>query len=73
MIRFGGSEEPCAYVSLMSIGQLGVEENKRHSKAIMDELEKLGIPSSRVYIYFQDALPFEVGFNKTTFADILKI
>jgi hypothetical protein len=57
----------------MSIGQLGVEENKKHSNAIMDVLETLGISPSRVYIYFQDALPFEVGFNKTTFADILKI
>ena len=72
MISFGGTNEPCAYVSLMSIGRLGVEENKKHSHALMGALEKLGIPSSRIYIYFQDALPFEVGYNKTTFAEILK-
>jgi hypothetical protein len=57
----------------MSIGGLGVEENKKHSNAIMIELEKLDIPSNRVYVYFQDFLPFEVGYNKTTFAEILKI
>ncbi|CAF0742811.1 unnamed protein product [Brachionus calyciflorus] len=72
LMSFGGTFEPCAYVTLMSIGRLGVEENKKHSKVIMNELEKLGIPPNRVYIYFQDAHPFEVGYNKTTFADILK-
>lgn len=71
-MSFGGTNEPCAYVILMSIGRLGLEENKMHSKAIMTELEKIGIPANRVYIYFQDAQPFEVGYNKTTFAEILK-
>lgn len=71
-MSFGGTPEPCAYVTLMSIGRLGVEENKQHSKAIMCELEKLGIPPNRVYIHFQDAQPFEIGYNKTTFAEILK-
>ena len=56
----------------MSIGKLGVEENKQHSKALMSELEKIGIRPDRTYIYFEDAQPFEVGFNKTTFAEILK-
>lgn len=46
---FGGTNEPCAYVTLMSIGRLGIEENKKHSNAIMNELEKLlAIPPSRV-------------------------
>ena len=72
-ISFGGTNEPCAYITLMSIGRLGVEENKKHTQVIMAELEKLYIPPSRVYIYFQDVLPFEVGYNKTTFAEILKI
>lgn len=72
MISFGGTKEPCAYVTIMSIGSLGVEENKKHSKAIMSELEKIGIPADRTYIYFEDAQPFEIGFNKTTFAEIFK-
>ena len=73
MMTFGGTKGPCAYVSVMSIGHLGIEENKKYSNVFMAELEKIGIPSTRVYIYFQDALPFEFGFNKTTFAEILKI
>ena len=49
-MTFGGTNEPCAYVTLMSIGRLGIEENKKHSNAIMNELEKLlEIPPSRVY------------------------
>lgn len=72
MMSFGGTKEPCAYVTVMSIGKLGVEENKQHAKAIMTELEKIGVPPSRAYIYFEDAQPFEVGFNKTTFAELLK-
>lgn len=46
---FGGTNEPCAYVTLMSIGRLGIEENKKHSNAIMNELERsLGISPARV-------------------------
>ncbi|RNA14851.1 macrophage migration inhibitory factor [Brachionus plicatilis] len=71
LMSFGGTFEPCAMVTLMSIGRLGVEENKKHSKAIMCELEKLGIPPNRIYIFFQDAHPYEVGYNETTFAEIL--
>jgi len=72
MISFGGTFEPCAYVTLTSIGRLGTEENKVNSNLIMQEIEKLGVASTRCYIYFQDVKPFEVGFNKTTFAEILK-
>ncbi|CAF0742843.1 unnamed protein product [Brachionus calyciflorus] len=57
LLTFAGTSEPCAYVILMSIGQLGVEENKKHSKAIMDELEKIGIPPNRMYIVFNDSHP----------------
>ena len=52
MMTFGGSNEPCAYVCLMSIGKLGVEENKKHSDAIMTVLEKsLGISPTRVGLF----------------------
>ena len=71
-ITFGGTAAPCAYLSLMSIGKLGVAENKKHSKAIMDEMEKsLGVSPTRMYIYFQDAKASEVGFNKSTFDGLL--
>ena len=51
-MSFGGSNEPCAYVTLMSIGKLGLDENKKHSNAIMTALEKhLGISPARVCIF----------------------
>jgi phenylpyruvate tautomerase len=65
------TNEPCALISLMSIGRLGVEENKKHSKIIMDELNKLGIKSTRMYINFVDAKPADVGYNGSTFDGIL--
>ena len=51
-MSFGGSNEPCAYVTLMSIGKLGLDENKKHSNAIMISLEKhLGISPARVCFF----------------------
>ena len=48
-MSFGGTNEPCATATLLSIGRLGSEENKKHSNCIMNQLEKsLGIPPSRV-------------------------
>lgn len=48
---WGGTSDPCGHALLMSIGQLGVAENKKHSKVISDHLEKhLGIPKNR-YVY----------------------
>lgn len=36
---FGGSAEPAAFVKVVSIGKLGEEENKRHSKVFSQLLE----------------------------------
>lgn len=47
-MAFGGTKEPCAIASLMSIGQLGVEENKKHAAAIFQLVkDTLGIPNDR--------------------------
>ena len=57
---------------IMSIGQLGVEENIRISKTVQDFLaETFGIPADRTYIQFKDAPAAEVGYNSTTFKTIL--
>ena len=46
---FGGSSEPCGQAKLMSIGKLGVEENKAHSDKISNFVEKnLGIKKDRL-------------------------
>ena len=50
-MTFGGSNEPNACVSVISIGNMGPEENKMFSNRIMSELEDhLGISPSRVSI-----------------------
>lgn len=47
-MSFGGSNEPAAQAVLMSIGALGVAENKRHSKALFEAVEQaIGVPPTR--------------------------
>lgn len=47
-MSWGGSTEPAAQATLMSIGALGVEENKKHSRALYDLISKdLNIPPDR--------------------------
>ncbi|GFG29196.1 hypothetical protein Cfor_04923 [Coptotermes formosanus] len=68
---WGGSSEPCGTATLMSIGKLGVEENKKHAAALHDHIEKnLGIPRNRLYITFVDEDAANVGYNGTTFHEI---
>lgn len=48
MMSFGGSQDPCALMHVMSIGNLGVEENKRISDALFKFVkEKLKIEGNR--------------------------
>jgi len=55
----------------MSIGKLGVEENKKHAAVLHDHIEKnLGIPRNRLYITFIDEDAANVGYNGTTFHEI---
>lgn len=47
-MSWGGTNEPAAQATLMSIGALGVDANKKHSKALFDIVNKeLGIPQDR--------------------------
>ncbi|EZG70939.1 macrophage migration inhibitory factor [Gregarina niphandrodes] len=68
-MSFGGdAATPCAQAVLMSIGCLGGDLNKRHSKAIADFTNKtLGVAPDRMYIQFVDAAGSNVGFNGNTF------
>lgn len=71
-MSWGGSSGPCGVARLMSIGQLGVEANKKHSAVLYDHIEKnLGIPKDKLYIHFIDEKTANVGYNGTTFHDIL--
>ncbi|KAL0818320.1 hypothetical protein ABMA28_008802 [Loxostege sticticalis] len=70
-MSFGGSTSPCAIANLMSIGGLGVDQNKKHAKVIFELVEKeLGVPSDRMYITFQNETTSDVGFKGTTFHEI---
>jgi len=68
---FGGTDLPCAQLTVMSIGQLGIKENKDHSKAIFEKIQTdLGLDPKRVYITFNDARSSDVGYDGTTFHEI---
>lgn len=71
-ISFGDTEEPAALCDLVSIGALSVDSNKKHSKAIMDFLFlHLGIPKSRIYITFKNTPKGDIGYDGTTFDDLM--
>ncbi|XP_021933369.1 macrophage migration inhibitory factor homolog isoform X3 [Zootermopsis nevadensis] len=71
LLVWGGSTDPCGTATLMSIGKLGVEENKKHAAVLYDHIEKnLGIPRNRLYITFIDEDAANVGYNGTTFQQI---
>ncbi|KAJ3666669.1 hypothetical protein Zmor_002103 [Zophobas morio] len=70
-MSWGGTTEPAAQATLMSIGALGVDQNKKHAKALYELVSKeLGVPSDRMYIHFINATTSDVGYNGTTFHDI---
>ncbi|KAF5301088.1 hypothetical protein FQA39_LY10907 [Lamprigera yunnana] len=71
-LSWGGSTDPAAFATLTSIGALGVEENKKHSKALSEFINKeLAIPSNRMYISFHNIPTSDLGYNGTTFHEIL--
>ncbi|MCL4141530.1 UNVERIFIED_CONTAM: hypothetical protein GTU68_008306 [Idotea baltica] len=101
-MTFGGTIDACAVAKVTSIGKLGVKENKEHSAAISEFVEKhLAIPRSRqvfnffissslkykvtyinsiifffffrMYIMFYDKPASEVGYDGTTFHEILAV
>mmetsp|Transcript_2819 Transcript_2819/g.4030 ORF Transcript_2819/g.4030 Transcript_2819/m.4030 type:complete len:201 (+) Transcript_2819:3-605(+) len=68
-MAFGGTDEPCSFIELISIGRIEKDLNKEMSAKISEVVEKhFGIPASRVYIQFFDAPRENFGFNGDTFA-----
>ena len=64
-MTFAGSEEPCAYVEIKSIGSLT-------PPAMSDQFcelikSSLGIPKDRIYIGFDDVNASDWGWNGRTF------
>ncbi|XP_045619978.1 macrophage migration inhibitory factor [Procambarus clarkii] len=72
LMTFGGTFDPCASCTLVSLGQLGVAENKAIAKKIYEFTEKiLGVPTDRMYIQFVDKPSSEIGYKGTTFHELL--
>ncbi|MBF0220239.1 MAG: hypothetical protein HQL49_12045 [Gammaproteobacteria bacterium] len=64
---FAGSDDPCAYVELKSIG-LPVSRCQNISAALCDLLSsQLTVNSDRIYIEFSDAAANLWGWDRTTF------
>lgn len=56
IINFGGSHEPSALVTLLTIGRMSAAQNAAYSSVITTELENLlGVLPFQTYIRFIDA------------------
>lgn len=66
-MRFAGSDEPCAYVELKSLG-LPEDKTGEYSAKLCELVdEQTGIPTDRVYIEFSGPARHLWGWNATTF------
>ncbi len=64
-MTFAGSDEPCCFVMLKSIGSLNPTSM---SKCLCDLIEsKTNIKANRIYIEFSDIEASNWGFNNSTF------
>ena len=62
---FAGTNEPCCYIDVKSIGNLYPKEI---SKTICSLISRhINIPPSRIYINFDDVEASQWGFNSNTF------
>ncbi|GJQ79923.1 hypothetical protein Trydic_g18367 [Trypoxylus dichotomus] len=70
-MSWAGTNEPCAQATLLSIGALGLEKNKQHSKAFSDYIcKELQISPQRMYIHFINSQSADIGYDGKTFHDI---
>jgi phenylpyruvate tautomerase len=66
-MTFAGSDEPCAYLELKSIG-LSESKTAALSMVLCEFIEaSIDVPANRVYIEFTDAPRAMWGWNKGTF------
>ncbi|XP_076452683.1 macrophage migration inhibitory factor homolog [Babylonia areolata] len=68
MMTFGGTDAPCGFIELESLGSVGGEKNKKLVAEISDEVVKqLNIQKDRFYIKITDINRSDLGFNGNTF------
>jgi phenylpyruvate tautomerase len=67
-MTFAGTEEPCAFLELKSIGRFSPQQTKELSARLCALIgDALGLPQSRVYIEFADAQGHLWGHDGDTF------
>ena len=64
-MTFAGSDEPCCFIKLQSIGALNPTSMSRHLCELI--ASKTNIKTSRIYIEFMDVNASNCGFNSSTF------
>ena len=64
-MTFAGSDEPCCFIKLQSIGSLNPTSMSRHLCELI--ASKTNIKTNRIYIEFMDVNPSNWGFNSSTF------
>ena len=65
LMTFAGSDEPCCFIKLKSIGSLNPS---KMSKSLCDLIaSKTNIRTNRIYIEFVDVKATNWGFNSSTF------
>ncbi|KAJ7273037.1 Tautomerase/MIF superfamily [Mycena rebaudengoi] len=70
-LTFAGTLEPAFALSVTSLDNLNPEANEKYSAALSQFFhEKLGTPSDRGYIVFNDPGRGFIGYKGTTFATI---
>ena len=68
-MTFGGSNEACAYVELISLG-LNPNQHGQITRELSQFLDlEIGIPPERIYINFESPPRSHFGWNGKTFAD----
>ena len=72
LMNFGGDSGPSAIVHLSSIGKIDRDTNKKTSAKLSDFFVKeLGVDEKRLYINFHDLEKSNVGYMRTTFAELM--
>jgi phenylpyruvate tautomerase len=67
-MAFGGQTDPCALLTIKSIGGLSQTVNHSLSKQIAEALAgELAIPQERIYLTFEELAPTHWGWNGKTF------
>ena len=64
-MTFAGSDAPCAYVEIKSIGALNPPRMTNQFCSLIEEAT--GLPKERVYISFDDVPASSWGWNGSTF------